>query len=335
MWMERVLFSRKERSSYWRKVYGDQNFQDKVQESSLFNGILEGDYRRIRELVAHDIFSLEQPLMGEDTPLQYAIKQGDSELVRVLLSLNASVSKGYARGQTPIEKASNMEKEEITYILIEALITDLALAQGLIPADFGYGERDNMGEGSVFHLYSNYVVYVEETEKLYVRNHEQPDALRMYLFIGISDSEKVKESFFIELRKQLTQFGYQIWKVFWDYDTDYEGNRSCGSTLEITRYTIFKAEDRWMAYEYMFPYDDRMEEHLNVLMEWDRKYGILFEELDDESFLMSFEQMPEDREQFWSEAISIFPKEDDLDRNDKERRRKRFINNGMLELLMI
>jgi hypothetical protein len=144
----------------------------------------------------------------------------------------------------------------------------------------------------------------------------------------MGEAEEIRNNFFKALRRKVEPFGYLVWKSYWGCDFDlYE--------VEITRYTLFKTEDKWLAFEHMFFYDECMELHLNTLKEWDEKYGIIFEELDYECMILSFERTPDDREKFWEEAIRIYPKEDDLDSKDVNRRRRIFIDTGFLELLLI
>ena len=162
-----------------------------------------------------------------------------------------------------------------------------------------------------------------------MKKEEKPDAIKLFLAIGIEDPEENRKRFFEALRSRLAPFGYQVWKSFLAYD---EQN---GTDIEITRYTIFKAEDKWLAYVYMFFYDDCMELHINTLREWDERYGVLLQELDYECLLMTFVKMPEDRERFWEEAFRIFPEADELDKEDAVRRKQRFIESGLLELLIL
>lgn len=49
---------------------------------------------------------------------------------------------GYEAGQTPLEIAGLLEEEPAIQLLLEALTTDLALEQGMIPPELGLGEWD-------------------------------------------------------------------------------------------------------------------------------------------------------------------------------------------------
>lgn len=330
MWMERVMFRRRERNkSYWRRVYGEQCQTEEALSANPVKAVLEQDFQCIRMLAGHNRFPMEQPVLGCGTPLQYAVRHKDCELVGLLLSLGAQVLEGYRPGESPLELAGELEEEHLLRLLLEALTTDLALEQGMIPPEFGWGEWDNMGQEPLFYHYSSYRT---ETipEKLFVKQEEKPDAIKLFLAIGIEDPEENRKCFFEALRSKLAPFDYQVWKSFLAYDEEGGSNN-----IEITRYTLFKAEDKWLAYAHMFFYDDGMEQHINTLQEWDAKYGVLWEGLDFECLLMTFVHMPEDRESFWEEAFRIFPNTDDLDQEDAARRKRNFLEKGILELLLV
>ncbi len=328
MWMERVLFRRREQNrSYWRTVYGEQRQTEEALSADPVKVLQERDFSRILMLAGHNRFPMEQTMPEGGTPLQYAIRNKDAELVSLLLSLGAQVLDGYRPGESPLELAGFLE-EEALLLLLEAITTDLALEQGMIPTEFGWGEWDYMGQEPLFYQYGSYW-YENAPQKLFVKTEEKPDAIKLFLAIGIEDPEENRKRFFEALRSRLAPFGYQVWKSFLAYD---EQN---GTNIEITRYTIFKAEDKWLAYAHMFFYDDCIELHINTLREWDVKYGVLLQELDFECLLMTFEHMPEDRERFWEEAFRIFPETDELDLKDAVRRKQRFIESGLLELLIL
>jgi hypothetical protein len=327
MWMERVLFYRKERRGGWRPAYGEQIVREEVRNASPKKTILDRNYRMLRELSAHNLFPMEEHIIEESSSLQYAIKEMDYELIRLLLSLGAHVLEGYEEGQTPIELAGLLGDEKAIHLLLEALTTDVALEQGMIPPEFGLGEWDNMWEGPCFFNYYGYFQELHD-QKLYIRNNDKSDAIKLYLYLGMEETPEVMKNYLDALRRKLEPFGYLIWKAFRDYDRELQG-------IEITRYTFFRTKDKWLAYEHMFFYDESMELHLNTLKEWDEKYGVIFEELDYESLVITFKRMPENREVFWEEAFAIFPKVDDLDLKDAERRSRLFSEQGRLEFLLI
>jgi hypothetical protein len=164
--------------SNWRKVYGPPPWDQKnIAEANPVKAMKERNFRQIRELAANKKLSIEESIMEKNTPLQYAIKGKDFELVRLLLSLGAQVLLGYRKGESPIELAGQLEEEAIIQLLIEALTTDMALEQGMIPLEFGFGEWDYMWEGSVFFHY-NGDSGIKNAEKLYIKNTEKSDAIK-------------------------------------------------------------------------------------------------------------------------------------------------------------
>lgn len=201
----------------------------------------------------------------------------------------------------------------------------------MIPPDFGFGEWDMMWQGEVFFIYNN---IGGESKKQSVQSKYEFDVMKTELNIGIGGEDNGRADYLKNLRSRLKPFGLEVWKRFEDYDSEYNGYNIM-DVIEITRYTFFKGKDKLHAFRHMFPNDDYMELHMNAHRKWDDKYEIVSEELDYECIKITFERSIENRELFWEEAISIFPKEDDLDIEDINRRRKVFIQNGVLELLMM
>ena len=155
MWMERVLFRRREQNqSYWRTVYGEQRQTEEALSADPVKVLQERDFSRILMLAGHNRFPMEQTMPEGGTPLQYAIRNKDAELVSLLLSLGAQVLDGYRPGESPLELAGFLE-EEALLLLLEAITTDLALEQGMIPTEFGWGEWDYMGQEPLFYQYGS------------------------------------------------------------------------------------------------------------------------------------------------------------------------------------
>ncbi|WP_438448565.1 hypothetical protein [Gorillibacterium sp. sgz5001074] len=315
MWMERV-FAVRRKSEGWKTRHG-----------TLEEAITKGDYRAIRELVSSGSYSVETLLSTGITPLLHALQMGDRELARLLLSLGARVLEGNPPEQNPLAMALQSGDAQQVIQLLEAVATDTALALGMIPSTFGLGEWDWMWEGGLFFLYH----HNRKAEPILVGNQDKLGAMRISFCAGVSDEKDSWSMYLTELRRILSPYGFQIWGEFDGWDLENERNE----TVEMRKLTFFHSEDKWLAFELTCIDEDRMPIYRRALLEWDERYGIIFEELDVDRCYLSFLELPENREEFWEEAFRIFPKTDDLDSGDADRRRKRFISSGYLELLLI
>lgn len=315
MWMERV-FAVRRKSDGWKTRHG-----------TLEEEILKGDYRAIRELIGSGSYSVETPLSTGNSPLQHALHVEDRELARLLLSLGARVLEGNSPEQIPLAMALQSGDAQQVIQLLEAVATDAALAMGMIPSTFGLGEWDWMWEGGLFFLYH----HDRKAEQIPVRNQDGLDAMRISFSAGLSSDKDLWGLYLTELRRILSPYGFQIWSEFDGWDQENEMN----DTVEMRKLTFFRSDDKWLAFEIHCIDEDRKSMYGSALREWDERYGIIFEELDVDRCYLNFLELPENREEFWEKAFRIFPKTDDLDSEDANRRRRRFIGTGLLELLLI
>lgn len=329
MWMERAYLQR-------NMVLEDNPLADQEWGETIKEAVINRDYITLRELCSRRKIGkawLEQRLWQNKTPLCYAIENKDSELTRILLSLGAQIMEGYSKQDNPIAKAFESEDELIILEIMEALATNLALKQNMIPWNFGLGEWDFRWEGECFFLYQR-----DEREARLLQSADNGDnqVIKIKLFAGIGNTEGLEkaegelEKYITSFRRALDPLGCYIWSSHYMYD-----NWLFSNLLDITKLTIYKCKDQLTAFENTCMNVVDLPNYLEVLRVWDRKYQLIFEDLEPEYCTLSFVKQPKDMEAFWKEVIHYFPKADDGYSNDFESTKERFMKLGLLELKLL
>lgn len=323
MWMERALLVR-------NMSLEDDPFADKEWAETIKEAVIKKDFPTLRELSSRRKVGkswLEQRLWQNKTPLLYAIENKDSELTRLLLSLGAQIMESYHEQDNPLAKAFESEDELIILEMMEALATDLALKQNMISWNFGMGEWDYMWEGEPFFLYQ---LGARDVKVLQSKEKGENQVIEINILAGMGNIDVELEKYINSFRRILTPLGCYLWSNHYMYD-----NWLFPHLLEITKLTIYKSKDKMTAFEHMCWDEENLQNYLEVLREWDRKYQVIFEALELEYCILSFVKQPEDKEAFWKEVTHYFPKTDDLDSDDLESRKRQFMMLGRVELLLL
>lgn len=113
------------------------NVTNKTDEIALFHAINKGDYESCQNLLEYD----SKMVVGKRSALHFAIKQNQTECVRILLEKGADRLAPDSNGRTPIEIAADLDDPTIDLLLHCKKIPSSTLTQAFVKHVYNHFEE--------------------------------------------------------------------------------------------------------------------------------------------------------------------------------------------------